>query len=139
MVSITQGECRILSFLSQSLGMIAEVDLGTEHLRWMGDFRFTVGLLQRISKKKVYPCDIAIRVAIDDKASIRDHYRSRNDNEVSQPLHGEELPTLEFGTINDPIHDNWKLVHHADLGIFYAGNVSDSCVKLLFVLSSSNK
>jgi sphingosine kinase len=35
--SMTQGEKRILSFVSQAVGLMAELDIGTEHLRFMGD------------------------------------------------------------------------------------------------------
>jgi sphingosine kinase len=44
--SFTQGNKRSISFMSQSLGLMADLDIGTEHLRWMGDTRFTVGLLR---------------------------------------------------------------------------------------------
>lgn len=39
--SVSQGNERFLSFLSQSVGIVAETDLATEHLRWMGSARFT--------------------------------------------------------------------------------------------------
>jgi len=44
--SVTQGEKRSFSFFSQSLGLMADLDLGTDHLRWMGDTRFVYGLLR---------------------------------------------------------------------------------------------
>lgn len=44
--SFTQGNKRSISFMSQSLGLMADLDIGTEHLRWMGDTRFMVGLLR---------------------------------------------------------------------------------------------
>jgi sphingosine kinase len=43
--SVTQNNKRTMSFMSQALGLMADLDLGTEHLRWMGDTRFMVGLL----------------------------------------------------------------------------------------------
>ena len=43
LVSVTQDEMRRLSFLSQAIGIVAESDLGTENIRWMGPARFTVG------------------------------------------------------------------------------------------------
>ncbi len=43
--SVTQNNKRTISFMSQALGLMADLDLGTEHLRWMGDTRFMVGLL----------------------------------------------------------------------------------------------
>jgi len=75
LVSITQGDNRILSFLSQALGTVAESDLATEHLRWMGGARFTYGFLVRLFKKKVYPCDIAVKVEIEDKDGVKEHYK----------------------------------------------------------------
>lgn len=44
--SVTQGKTQVISFLSQSLGLMADSDLGTEHLRWMGDTRFVYGFLR---------------------------------------------------------------------------------------------
>jgi len=44
--SFTQDHKRSISFMSQSLGLMADLDIGTEHLRWMGDTRFMVGLLR---------------------------------------------------------------------------------------------
>ena len=34
--SMTQGGKRYITFMSQSLGLMANLDLGTEHLRFMG-------------------------------------------------------------------------------------------------------
>lgn len=44
--SFYQDGRRSISFMSQSLGLMADLDIGTEHLRWMGDTRFMVGLLR---------------------------------------------------------------------------------------------
>ena len=44
--SITQNGKRTISFMSQALGLMADLDIGTENLRWMGDARFVVGLLR---------------------------------------------------------------------------------------------
>lgn len=35
--SVTQKDTRVLSFMSQAIGLMSELDLGTEHLRFMGD------------------------------------------------------------------------------------------------------
>ncbi len=35
--SVTQGDNRVVSYMSQAIGLMAELDLGTEHLRFMGD------------------------------------------------------------------------------------------------------
>ncbi|KAJ4338342.1 sphinganine kinase lcb4, partial [Neurospora sp. IMI 360204] len=39
-VTLQDGE-RLTSFLSQAYGLIADLDITTEHLRWMGAARFT--------------------------------------------------------------------------------------------------
>jgi hypothetical protein len=44
--SITQGDKTYLSFLTQAIGLMADLDLGTEHLRWMSDARFVYGYLR---------------------------------------------------------------------------------------------
>ncbi|RMD40841.1 hypothetical protein DV735_g4319, partial [Chaetothyriales sp. CBS 134920] len=75
LASITQGNSRTLSFLSQSLGIVAESDLGTEHIRWMGEARFTYGFLVRLLTKSVYPIEYSVREEIVDKAAIKRHYK----------------------------------------------------------------
>ncbi|KAF8865499.1 sphingoid long chain base kinase-like protein [Acephala macrosclerotiorum] len=141
LISITQGETRTLSFLSQSVGIVAESDLATEHLRWMGQQRFTYGFLIRLLRKTVYPCDIAIKVAIEDKPSIREHYKKEKtnfepaserrgykyllDDDASATSGNEEgLPPLRYGTVNDKLPDGWELVPYDKLGNFYCGNMA---------------
>lgn len=46
LLSVLQSGRRSFSFLSQSVGLMADLDLGTEHLRWMGSSRFTYGFLR---------------------------------------------------------------------------------------------
>lgn len=148
LISITQGDTRTLSFLSQSVGIVAESDLATEHLRFLGGQRFTYGFLVRLINKTVYPCDIAIKVAIDDKQAIREHYKREQSNfEPASERRGyrshhlleddasastgsgsndDSLPPLRYGTINDKLPDGWELVPYDKLGNFYCGNVSSS-------------
>lgn len=136
LVSITQGDQRILSFLSQSFGIVAECDLNTDHLRWMGSARFTWGFLVRLLEKSVYPCDIAVKVDIGTKPEIRDHYRnelnhmsppeeSRRDSELYLSFSSDEagLPPLQYGTVNDPLPSDWTLEPSPKLGNFWCGNM----------------
>ena len=132
LVSVTQGHNRTLSFLSQSVGIVAESDLGTEHIRWMGGARFTYGILIRLLRKTAYPCDLAIKVDIARKGDIRDHYRkelsntapisARRDNIEDKDCIG--LPHLRYGTINDELPPDWTLVPCDKLGNFYSGNMA---------------
>lgn len=149
LVSITQGEQRTLSFLSQALGMVADLDISTEHLRWMGAARFTYGFLTLALQKKTYPCDIAIQTEIDQKDGIKKHYRERTTQSGSESDGTDErlpvrigesrpsssspssassdsdlgLPPLKYGTVKDKLPDGWELVPHEKLGNFYCGNV----------------
>ena len=140
LVSITQGSTRTLSFLSQSAGIVAESDLATENMRWMGGARFTVGFLTRLYSKTVYPCDLAVKVAIEDKAAIKEHYRKERANNESASERrgykalldddasassgtGDALPPLRYGTINDKLPEGWELVPYDKMGNFYCGNV----------------
>jgi len=74
LISVTYGNRRDLSFLSQALGIVADVDLGTEWMRWMGEERFILGFLWLVLVKKLYPCDIAVKVEIE-KDRVKAHYR----------------------------------------------------------------
>ncbi|KAI9738936.1 MAG: sphinganine kinase lcb4 [Claussenomyces sp. TS43310] len=140
LISITQGTRRTLSFLSQSVGIVAESDLGTDHLRWMGAARFTFGFLVRLLGKTVYPCDIAVKSVIDDKPSIKEHYRREQanyaplserrgnsslfDDDVSTSSGSElGLPSLRYGSINDKLPEGWNLTSYNNLGNFYCGNM----------------
>lgn len=132
LVSVTHGSTRVLSFLSQTLGIIAESDLGTEHLRWMGSARFEVGIVSRLFKRKCYPCDLAVKVEIEEKEGVKEHYKrhasetslanmaKKVDTEVGD---GEGLPPLKYGTVQDPLPAGWELIRHDKIGTFYAGNV----------------
>lgn len=140
LISITQGETRTLSFLSQSVGIVAESDLATENLRWMGSARFTYGFLVRLLGRTVYPCDLAVKVAIEDKPSIKEHYGKEQDNDEpaserrgyktlldddASASSGNEdgLPALRYGTVNDKLPEGWELIPYDKMGNFYCGNV----------------
>ncbi|KAK8069097.1 diacylglycerol kinase catalytic domain-containing protein [Apiospora phragmitis] len=146
LVSLSQGDNRILSFLSQSLGIIAEADLGTENMRWMGAARFDVGVVQRIFAKKTYPCEISVKVQMSSKDEIKSHYKkehesvdytmrkeaiasgraeSTEDDSMSCSAEsGDGLPPLKYGTIRDKVPSDWETVTLENLGNFYCGNMA---------------
>lgn len=137
LISVTQGNKRTLSFLSQALGMIADLDITTEHLRWMGPHRFTYGFLVLAMQKKVYPCDIAIKAEIEHKDGVKEHYHKQITQkgplsgsvqsqvpQLSDDGEGDQgLPPLKYGTATDKLPEGWELVPHEKLGSFYCGNV----------------
>ena len=141
LVSITQGDRRTISFLSQAFGIVAEVDVGTDHLRWMGEARFLYGFLTRLLRKPVYPCHLAVGVAVGDKAGVREHCRRETGRDTS-PLSDREdvddqregramsedeaqgLPPLKYGTAADELPEGSPPTPHKNLGNFYAGNMA---------------
>lgn len=67
--SFVQKDRRVFSFMSQCIGLMADLDLGTEHLRWMGDTRFAVGFL-RGGKMSIYFRDPLLKHHSDGTTSI---------------------------------------------------------------------
>jgi sphingosine kinase len=50
---------RFFSFLSCTYGMLSCLDIGTEHLRWLGSTRFIVGAIQQIFKQQTFQIKVA--------------------------------------------------------------------------------
>eukprot|EP00891_Asterochloris_glomerata_P009476 jgi/Astpho2/9476/Aster-01729 len=51
---------RYYSFLSITYGLIANLDVGTENLRWLGELRFTLGALREILHRRTYAAKVAL-------------------------------------------------------------------------------
>ncbi|EGU13074.1 hypothetical protein RTG_00600 [Rhodotorula toruloides ATCC 204091] len=66
----TPAGTREFSFLTQAFGLMADLDLGTEHLRALGDFRFTLGYVHGAFQRRTYPCTLTVEVVEADKAAI---------------------------------------------------------------------
>lgn len=146
LVAITQGEKRYYSFLSQAVGIIAESDLGTESLRWMGPLRFTWGFLVRLMGQTVYPAEVSYALETEDKHTIQEtHHRflvehevatakklsqgSESDSEVSIPAPSPttnitSLPPLRYGTVTDALPQIFQTHNLPTLGNFYTGNMA---------------
>ncbi|OKL60032.1 hypothetical protein UA08_04536 [Talaromyces atroroseus] len=130
LVSITQRGTRTLSFLSQSYGIVAESDLGTDNLRWMGAARFTYGFLVRLLRQATYPCDVAFKLETDSKQEIKERYVAYKKKKSSlRPIGGGEqvgkgLPPLKYGTDEDDVPSDWQQLSTDTLANFYAGNMA---------------
>ncbi|QIX01576.1 hypothetical protein AMS68_007093 [Peltaster fructicola] len=133
LMAVTQGKQRFYSFLSQAVGIIAESDLGTESLRWMGPLRFQWGVLVRIFGKTIYPAEISVAIETSDKERIRQMQKEGKVTEREawrqrmnpQSLKDDEalLPPLRYGTVQDVMPEAFKTLDHPDLGNFYTGNM----------------
>ena len=138
LVAITQGSNKYYSFLSQAVGIVAETDLGTESLRWMGSFRFTWGVLVRLLGQSIYPADVAVALESDDKYAIKEGYRraveehgAAKGNDLPHQDHEEDLiedqdqglPELRYGTVQDSLHESFESQDMPTLGNFFVGNM----------------
>ncbi|KAF2770978.1 hypothetical protein EJ03DRAFT_269657 [Teratosphaeria nubilosa] len=135
LMAVTQGKQRYYSFLSQAVGIIAESDLGTESLRWMGSFRFTWGILVRMLGKTTYPAEVSVVAETSDKHAIRESYcntvseleaaaaKQIHDIDSAQETSETDLPPLKYGTVLDPLPPAFETQDMPTLGNFYVGNM----------------
>lgn len=102
-MAVTQKDDLYYSFLSQSYGIVADADVGTDHLRWMGPLRFTYGVAKRCLAQTKYPCRIEYK-------------------EGCAPLAPGERPSLvPKSTIKDQIPNDWTVEVHDKLSMFWVG------------------
>ncbi|RHZ67834.1 hypothetical protein Glove_299g49 [Diversispora epigaea] len=131
MCSVTQGDKRFFSFLTQSYGAVADCDLGTENMRWMGDIRFSVGLVQAVLAGRRYSCEIAIKFAEKDKELIKESYKKgypvtttkiidNNGDQDNKNNNDRSIMNNVYGTVNDPIPEDWEILND-DLYLFFCG------------------
>ncbi len=82
LMALTQGtgshKRTSLSFLSQTYGLIADCDIGTENMRWLGPARFDLGVLHRRLIRTKYPCDIFIKYSAKSKLEVRKTYEAHS-------------------------------------------------------------
>lgn len=106
-VNTASGQCALVyTFLSQSIGLMADVDLGTESLRFLGDLRFTLGYVYGVLRNR--PCDIDVDVVLGENGSL--HTRAMHDRAVRArassppaPAQAAEPTALRYGTVRDAL------------------------------------
>lgn len=129
-MAVTQGtdsnEKTSLSFLSQAYGVIADSDIGTEHLRWMGAIRFELGVAHKVLTKAKYPCDLYVSYATKENDEILEHVASHLQNPPVQKPISEESFQLKYPGLDQPPPSTWEKVPSSttdNLNIFYVGNM----------------
>lgn len=125
-MAVTQGECTRLSFLSQAYGVIADLDIGTEHMRWMGPVRFEVGVAQRVWQKTRYPCDLWVKYAARGADVERHYLRARAESQApaGSGAESEADPFIPKGPpLLKPPPPDWEQVPADNLSIFYVGKM----------------
>lgn len=121
--SVTYDDHRYFSFLSQNYGITAYADLGTEHMRWMGDARTVVGMMQEIFARNSYKIQAAFQVVESDKRKIQLDYRDAYLHETRVPVNevnGEVLDTIP--PLTEPVPKDWLVVDE-DVSFFLAAKV----------------
>ena len=110
----------MFSFLSVTFGLIANLDIGTEHLRWMGGNRFVWGALKEIFSQRVYPCHVTYIDGDEcmQKTSTRHVYKG-------PPLHFLGSLVSDDGICIDQVHgidDSWQQLS-GDFQLFSMSNL----------------
>ncbi|SCW01521.1 LAFE_0E01508g1_1 [Lachancea fermentati] len=125
-----------LSFLSQTYGVIAESDINTEFMRWIGPARFELGVALNVLQRKKYPCDIYIKYAAKSKNELRDHYvyhknkivNKSNETNSDDP-DNDEVDENDFQVkfpLSEDVPSDWEKLDSGladNLGIFYTGKM----------------
>ncbi|CCG20887.1 Lcb4 sphingosine kinase [Candida orthopsilosis Co 90-125] len=136
LMAVTQGtgdkQVTKLSFLSQCYGIVADSDIGTEHLRWLGAIRFEIGVMQKVFTFAKYPCDLYVEAWTKDKSLIAQHVESHlantnngNNNSDLRVVTQEDLK-LRQPSLDEPVPSHWKTVPQSiteKLNVFYVGNM----------------
>ncbi|RAH50534.1 uncharacterized protein BO95DRAFT_497904 [Aspergillus brunneoviolaceus CBS 621.78] len=136
LMSVTQGDAHSVSFLSQSLGVLAESDLRTEHLRWMGDSRFLLGVVQTIARQTAFPCELAFKTASQGGGTIPRHFDAGATLGSSEPTAasfaareaasepGKARLVLKYGTVQNELPPDWAVISGERLASFYASKMA---------------
>ncbi|KAG9318886.1 ATP-NAD kinase-like domain-containing protein [Chiua virens] len=99
--SFTQGNQKRVSFMSQTVGLMADVDIETEHLRWMGDLRFVLGFLRGVVTRKICKMELSMKVVEQDKSQmVDDLYARRKSAAKGVP---PALPALDITPSDDKL------------------------------------
>ncbi|EDO15544.1 hypothetical protein Kpol_1042p1 [Vanderwaltozyma polyspora DSM 70294] len=131
-----------LSFLSQTYGVIAESDINTEFIRWLGAARFEIGVAFNILQRKKYPCDIYVKYAAKTKNDVKTHYMNYKNNglppfdiETDNIYCADDIPEVEMISeenfklrypFSEGIPDDWEKLDSSvtdNIGIFYTGKM----------------
>ncbi|CCH45080.1 Sphingoid long chain base kinase [Wickerhamomyces ciferrii] len=126
LMACTQGDKTYVSFLSQTVGVIADSDIGTEALRWLGPSRFELGVAYKVLSRSRYPCDISVKYAAKSKNELRQHFDEHSTIVSTKDIQiTEDTYNLKYDP-NGPIPDDWEEIDKdlsENLGIFYTGKM----------------
>lgn len=131
LMQLSQENKTAVSFLSQTYGLVADCDLGTEDMRWMGGQRFAVGAVMRTLSATTYPCELYVKYAHVGNDAVKKHFNGMKQAKESSKgasqdvfTHAEgALTPPKFGTVNDNVPEDWTKLNLPDLSFFYVGKM----------------
>lgn len=110
-----------LSFLSQTYGIIAQADIGTEWVRWIGQSRFILGVVHQVLARKRYPCDLYLKyIAKTDQEMVKFYEEHMNEPVSSKPVTADNFK-LKF--TNAEGFEKYDQNVCNNLSIFYSGKM----------------
>ncbi|EPX73016.1 sphingoid long chain base kinase [Schizosaccharomyces octosporus yFS286] len=108
------------SFLSANYGIIADSDVGTDNLRFMGENRTILGFLIRLFQKPSWKCKVEMEVVSSDRNEIRNTYLQRLQH-ATVNRNGGRTDRI----VNVPMYNEQNVsrvtLDIQDLSVFYAG------------------
>lgn len=122
---------RRFSFLSLTYGLVPCLDIGTEHLRWMGGARFTVGALQQIMLKRSYRARVAL-LEVEAAAGLGGGGAAAPRAGAAPGAAGADGPPLRhIGQFQSPalpggelaLPEGWSWLDRAEIQLFAACNL----------------
>ncbi|AOA64101.1 Sphingoid long-chain base kinase [Komagataella phaffii CBS 7435] len=130
LMAITQPSQPVrLSFLSLTYGMIADGDIGTEWLRFLGPFRFEVGIVTKLLQNAKYPCDLSVDFCAKDHQLLSQHYCDNIKSDYSKTQHlpiTDQSFELKSPSLENPPPTDWERLDSQitdNLSIFYVGKM----------------
>ena len=125
-----QNGNEIISFMSQTIGMMADIDLKTEPMRWMGGTRFMVGFVAAgrtdinllllftepipvVCVNRSCPIKLEIKVASRDKHAMLSTYRklrSQSLASIGQSSEAELVDTVSPVLAEEEAEEEWTVV-----------------------------
>ncbi|KAF3989782.1 hypothetical protein FT663_01930 [Candidozyma haemuli var. vulneris] len=124
-MAVTQMENDVeqtrISFVSQAYGSIADADIGTESLRWMGPIRFEIGVAHKLITKAKYPCDLWVHYGCEGH-EVKSHFERHQKGQMTAEGSTKQIypklteePPAEWEKMQPEISDN--------VNIFYVGKM----------------
>jgi len=119
---LSKGETQTISHMSQAIGLMAELDVGTENWRWMGDVRFFLGFLRGLVAFRRCPVTLQIKVAEQDKLKMVEILRSKRSEDADIQSDSETIMERSVPPLTQVVgeNDGWITVDRPMVYI-YAG------------------